>query len=123
MRLILASAACPRLKSKKYGGFIAHPILPVRVFGKFFRGLRLPQTPIYNQDMPIYEYTCKSCKKQFEKLVKTMGSSAGVKCPECGSGETVRNLSVFAVASESKPSSYEPGMCGRCGGPGPCGMN
>jgi len=73
--------------------------------------------------MPIYEYTCKSCQSQFEKLVKTMGSSEGVKCPECGSAETSRNLSVFAVASESKQNSPAPGMCGRCGGPGPCGMN
>jgi hypothetical protein len=27
------------------------------------------------------------------------------------------------VASESKQNSPAPGMCGRCGGPGPCGMN
>jgi putative FmdB family regulatory protein len=77
--------------------------------------------------MPIYEYTCKSCKSSFETLVKSMGSTAAVKCPECGSGQTSRNLSVFAVASGSggsKPSAgSEPGMCGRCGGPGPCGMN
>jgi putative FmdB family regulatory protein len=73
--------------------------------------------------MPIYEYTCKSCNNQFEKLAKSMNSDEKVKCPECGSGQTARNLSVFAVASESKPSSPAPGMCGRCGGPGPCGMN
>jgi putative FmdB family regulatory protein len=73
--------------------------------------------------MPIYEYTCKSCKNHFEKLMKSMGSTPGVKCPECGSAQTARNLSVFAVASESKPAASEPGMCGRCGGPGPCGMN
>ena len=52
--------------------------------------------------MPIYEYTCKSCKNQFEKLVKSMSSSAGVKCPECGSAQTARNLSVFAVASRNE---------------------
>jgi hypothetical protein len=36
-------------------------------------------------------------------------------------------MSVFAVAStsgRSKPSSGDaPGMCGRCGGPGPCSLD
>jgi putative FmdB family regulatory protein len=74
--------------------------------------------------VPIYEYTCKSCKKQFEQLVKSMSAADKVKCPECGSSQTARSLSVFAVASaESKSSSPGPGMCGRCGGPGPCEMD
>jgi hypothetical protein len=32
---------------------------------------------------------------------------------------------VFAVGAEATKSSpsASPGMCGRCGGPGPCGMN
>ena len=75
--------------------------------------------------MPIYEYTCKACKKPFEQLVRTMNGSAKVKCPQCGSSETARALSVFAVgAAGAKPASGggAPGMCGRCGGPGPCGM-
>jgi putative FmdB family regulatory protein len=74
--------------------------------------------------VPIYEYTCKSCKNHFEQLVKSMSAGDKVKCPQCGSKETARSMSVFAVASaELKSSSAAPGMCGRCGGPGPCGMN
>jgi len=74
--------------------------------------------------VPIYEYTCKSCKSRFEYLAKSMSSASEVKCPDCGSKQTSRNLSVFAVGAEpSKQSSPPPGMCGRCGGPGPCGMN
>jgi putative FmdB family regulatory protein len=74
--------------------------------------------------MPIYEYTCKSCNSHFERLIKSMSNSEKIDCPKCGSKQTSRNLSVFAVASEGgKSSSPEPGMCGRCGGPGPCGMN
>jgi putative FmdB family regulatory protein len=77
--------------------------------------------------MPIYEYTCKSCQKTFDHLAKSMADNeAKVRCPECGSPQTRRALSVFAVASEQgRPSSAMPsgpGMCGRCGGPGPCGM-
>ncbi len=75
--------------------------------------------------MPIYEYTCKQCQKQFETLVRSMSSTAPVKCPECGSENTARTLSVFAVGSEqgsrSTPAS-QPGLCGRCGEPGPCAL-
>jgi putative FmdB family regulatory protein len=71
--------------------------------------------------VPIYEYTCKSCKNQFEQLVKSMSAANDVKCPECGSKQTARSLSVFAVSSaEPKSQSSQPNICGRCGGPGPC---
>jgi hypothetical protein len=47
-----------------------------------------------------------------------------VACPKCGSNQTARTLSVFAVGSQSSAKSETPpGMCERCGGPGPCGMN
>ena len=76
--------------------------------------------------MPIYEYTCKSCKKSFELLVRSMrgASDDKAKCPECGSTQTARALSVFAVSSEASRdgTSVDP-SCGRCGGaPGSCGM-
>lgn len=74
--------------------------------------------------MPIYEYQCKSCGANFEKLVRTMTSSDKVRCPKCDSTQTARALSVFAVSSEgsSKTSPPDSPMCGRCGGPGPCAM-
>ena len=77
--------------------------------------------------MPIYEYTCKSCNGKFEQLQRTMAAAPddrGPKCPSCGSTQTARALSVFAVGAESGGKSSAarsaPGMCGRCGGPGPC---
>ncbi len=78
--------------------------------------------------MPIYEYTCKSCDARFEKLTKSMSDERErVACPECGSTKTARAMSVFAVSSSAATSKSSttppPGMCGRCGGPGPCGMN
>ena len=76
--------------------------------------------------MPIYEYQCKPCGKKFEKLVRSMSSSETVPCPDCGSTQTTRALSVFAAVSSdggSKSSVGDAGpMCGRCGGPGPCAM-
>jgi putative FmdB family regulatory protein len=75
--------------------------------------------------MPIYEYACKSCQARFEKLQRSAGGNdATAPCPKCGSKQTERTLSVFAVgAPASAPAAATPGMCGRCGGPGPCGMD
>jgi len=75
--------------------------------------------------VPVYEYTCKSCDAKFEQLVRTMaGEPPKVKCPKCGSAKTARAMSVFAVGAEAPKgaASPGPGMCGRCGGPGPCAM-
>jgi putative FmdB family regulatory protein len=76
-------------------------------------------------DVPIYEYTCESCKNKFEQLVRTMSGDAKVNCPQCGSPKTARSLSVFAVSSASpkRGASSDAAMCGRCGGPpGSCAM-
>lgn len=73
--------------------------------------------------MPIYEYICKSCQTKFERLIKSMTSANGIACPKCGSKQTARAMSVFAVGSESTKSHSDSPMCGRCGGPGPCAMN
>ena len=75
--------------------------------------------------MPIYEYTCSSCKGKFEQLVRSMKESDGkMQCPQCGSEKTARSLSVFAVSSAAGGgSSGDAPMCGRCGdAPGSCGM-
>ena len=75
--------------------------------------------------VPIYEYTCKQCDGKFEQLVRTMSGEPKVKCPACGSEQTARSLSVFAVSSATgsgKSAASDP-MCGRCGGlPGSCQM-
>ena len=47
--------------------------------------------------MPIYEYTCKSCKHEFETLVR---SGQTPVCAECGSAELERLISMPAVNSE-----------------------
>lgn len=75
--------------------------------------------------MPIYEYTCAKCKKRFEQLVRSMKAADDpVKCPECGSDQTARSLSVFAVSSADGGGASDVPMCGRCGGaPGSCAMD
>lgn len=45
--------------------------------------------------MPIYEYYCKQCADEFEKLV--LRESEEVSCPSCGSNEVERKVSAFSV--------------------------
>lgn len=67
--------------------------------------------------MPIYEYRCRTCKHEFEQLVRSSRSKAKVACPQCGGGKVERRLSVFAArqsdAADSGPPSL-PGPCGQC---------
>jgi putative FmdB family regulatory protein len=48
--------------------------------------------------MPIYEYECRRCGRQFEMLVLA-GTVA--ECPSCQSRELDQLLSGFAVSSEA----------------------
>ncbi|MFP4213307.1 MAG: FmdB family zinc ribbon protein [Desulfohalobiaceae bacterium] len=41
--------------------------------------------------MPIYEYVCNNCAKEFEELI--LDSQEQVLCPECGAGDARRMLS------------------------------
>jgi len=48
--------------------------------------------------MPIYDYSCRACEHRFEALVR---GGAVPSCPECGSDDLERLLSLPAVRSES----------------------
>ncbi len=47
--------------------------------------------------MPIYEYECRKCNLHFEKLI--FNQSEIVCCPECGSEEVSKMMSVFGFKS------------------------
>jgi putative FmdB family regulatory protein len=71
--------------------------------------------------MPIYEYECQACGKQFEALHRSMFDSQSPACPACGAGAVQRRLSVFASRSATTAPSAPDGACQRCGDPnGPC---
>jgi putative FmdB family regulatory protein len=46
--------------------------------------------------MPVYEYSCKACEKQFELLVR---KQTVVKCPSCQSEDLEKLLSLPTVKS------------------------
>ncbi|MBE7504960.1 MAG: zinc ribbon domain-containing protein [Planctomycetia bacterium] len=75
--------------------------------------------------MPIFEFHCEACDRDFEELVSSSGSARAVQCPQCGERKAMRKISVFAAQAGGQParSSAPAGGCGRCGDPsGPCGM-
>ncbi|MHC4986049.1 MAG: FmdB family zinc ribbon protein [Planctomycetota bacterium] len=45
--------------------------------------------------MPVYEYECESCQKQFELLIRSAGEKP--VCPHCQSKKLSRLFSTFAA--------------------------
>jgi putative FmdB family regulatory protein len=76
--------------------------------------------------MPLFEYACKACEHQFEKLVR---ASDIPECPACHGTALERRQSVFAAHTQGAAASVSQpvmGSCGSCGdprGPGSCSMN
>jgi putative FmdB family regulatory protein len=73
--------------------------------------------------MPIFEYVCQDCGKDFERIVPRHDSTTD--CPHCHSERLEKQLSVFAVSGGGESdSAFEAPGCGRCGAsePGMCQM-
>jgi putative FmdB family regulatory protein len=66
--------------------------------------------------MPIYEYRCNQCEREFEKYVPS--AAAAIECPGCRSARVTRRLSLVSSRSMGSPASA-PTMSG--GGGGCCG--
>ncbi len=63
--------------------------------------------------MPLYEFQCQRCGHEFEELVSWREVEEGkVRCPNCGSTEVRRRLSLFAISSKSSRSSSPCGPTG-----------
>jgi putative FmdB family regulatory protein len=77
--------------------------------------------------VPLFEYACKTCDRQFEFLLR---GSDTPECPSCHGTTLERRQSTFAArtAAASSGAAQMPmsGGCGACGdprGPGACSMN
>ncbi len=56
--------------------------------------------------MPLYEYRCKSCSREFDLLRPMEFSDKSADCPSC-SKPAMRKLSVFASISKGGSSRGE----------------
>lgn len=52
--------------------------------------------------MALYEFKCEKCKTEFEKIIsKALSEKPGeVKCPECGSGEVKKLVSLAGAIKD-----------------------
>jgi len=62
--------------------------------------------------MPIFEYKCQDCEKDFEKLVS--GANPKVSCPHCNSKKIKKKFSVFGMSGVEKQVSSSGAGCTSC---------
>ena len=53
--------------------------------------------------MPLYEYFCEDCQKEFTLLQSADANKAETKCSGCGSKKTQHKFSSFAPKIVGKP--------------------
>lgn len=70
--------------------------------------------------MPIYEYGCRECGSEFEKLVS---GKTEVVCPSCASARVMRRLSLVGVRTGGSAESGPAISGGGCCGGGGCGCH
>lgn len=67
--------------------------------------------------MPFFEYKCSICDKEFEELIRSETDLENLRCPQCGSTEVDKLLSLFGmVASNGKVVTSAPGGGNTCTG-------
>ncbi len=62
--------------------------------------------------MPIYEYRCRKCGKDFEVLFRNREEKVIIVCPKCKSDKTQRLMSAFAGKIGSTAGGGA--SCGSC---------
>lgn len=67
--------------------------------------------------MPIFEYECTSCGKEFERLVRS--TSHLPECPSCSGTDLRKKMSAPAAFTGAASVHAElPASCQSCGNPG-----
>lgn len=71
--------------------------------------------------MPLYEFKCEKCKKEFEELISSK-EVEGVKCPSCHTSDVKKLLSSGSIKMGRGKSPAPAENCGSCCMAGKCGM-
>ena len=67
--------------------------------------------------MPIFEYECTSCGKEFERLVRN--PSHLPECPDCSGTDLRKKMSApAAITGAASARAESPASCQSCGNPG-----
>jgi putative FmdB family regulatory protein len=63
--------------------------------------------------MPLYEYHCEKCDKDFELLRKMSEADDEAICPGCGEAHTERKMSTVSTSSTGTAGSgtFSPAAC------------
>jgi putative FmdB family regulatory protein len=69
--------------------------------------------------VPIYEFSCLSCRHTFEVLGSYSSRDERQVCPECEGTNTKAMFSTFAVMGSSEGTAVSSGGCA-CGGSCSC---
>jgi putative FmdB family regulatory protein len=64
--------------------------------------------------MPIYEYCCQECGERFEKLVRGNSDQNELTCPNCGSKQAEKLLSVFGTSGFTTTPNFTSSSSGSC---------
>ena len=70
--------------------------------------------------MPLYEYHCDTCERDFEKRRPIKEADAPIQCPECAGAEVSRKMSLFIAFTKSDTGTASLGGGGGCGCGGAC---
>jgi putative FmdB family regulatory protein len=59
--------------------------------------------------MPIYEYQCKGCEKEFQALVMGISEEGALRCPACGNRNLKRLISrvSYHVSEQDRLAAYD----------------
>jgi len=56
--------------------------------------------------MPLYQYKCNECSKEFEELRKMSEADREIECPSCGSKDVKRKLPTSVCGGLSGNTSH-----------------
>jgi putative FmdB family regulatory protein len=62
--------------------------------------------------MPVYEYRCAECGEKFDLFLRSAMQKAAPTCPQCGSSEVEKAISLFGVSGASGSSRAGAASCG-----------
>lgn len=64
--------------------------------------------------MPLYEYKCSDCETRFDALRTMSKADDPITCPQCGSENTHRAISLFSAVGSEGVIAGEGSKCASC---------